>query len=120
MSSAPVAVDSERSEDDKTGPNQSVMSRAATAPSTASTALSARSCRASRPRSAPSARRTAISRLRCTARASSRLATLAHAMSSTSPHVAASQTESFASLVTLGPRASWTEPSDTVPVESPV
>ena len=89
-----------------TGPTQSVTSRAAPLPSTVSTALSARSWRAKRPRLAPSATRTAISRLRRTARASRRLATLAQAMSSTSPHIAASQTESVTSLFLPDPAVS--------------
>ena len=56
-----------------------------TAPAaTPSSRLSARSCRNSRPRPAPSAARTAISCRRPVARASSRLATLTHAISSTS------------------------------------
>ena len=51
----------------------------------ASSRLSISSCRARRPRDAPSARRTLHSWLRAVARASSRLAMLAHAISSTSP-----------------------------------
>jgi hypothetical protein len=45
--------------------------------------LSVSSARTTRPREAPSASRTLISRLRVAARASIRLATLAHAISST-------------------------------------
>ena len=56
----------------------------ATAPATASSTLSAMSWRTMRPREAPMARRTAISRSRALARASIRLARLAQAMSSTS------------------------------------
>ena len=52
--------------------------------------LSIRSCRTIRARPAPIARRTAISRCRDAARASSRLATLAQAISSTSPTAAIS------------------------------
>ena len=51
----------------------------------ASSTLSVSSCRATRPRVAPSAVRIASSRRRALARASSRLATLAHAMRSTNP-----------------------------------
>ena len=50
-----------------------------------SSTLSVRSCCSSRPRLAPSARRTASSRRRPAARDSSRLAMLAHAISSTVP-----------------------------------
>ena len=46
--------------------------------------LSVSNCRTMRPRPAPSAARTAISRCRAVARASSRFATFAHAISSTS------------------------------------
>ncbi len=54
-------------------------------PIAASTRLSINSCRTSRPRLAPNASRTEISRPRVVARASSRFATFAQAMSSTSP-----------------------------------
>ena len=54
-------------------------------PSTASTRLSVSSCLMMRPRAAPSADRTAISRVRAAARASSRLATFAQHRSSTKP-----------------------------------
>ena len=54
-------------------------------PATESSTLSTRCSRTSRPRPAPSARRTAVSFWRDDARVSSRLATLAHAISSTSP-----------------------------------
>ena len=54
------------------------------APAAAISRLSASSCRTMRPRDAPSARRTAISRSRAVARASIRFARLAQAMSSTS------------------------------------
>ena len=56
----------------------------AAAPTTASSTLSAISCRTMRPREAPMASRTAISRSRAVARASIRLARFAQAMSSTS------------------------------------
>ena len=54
-------------------------------PITASTRLSVTSCRTMRRRPAPSAERTASSRVRTVARASSRLATLAQQMRSTNP-----------------------------------
>ena len=60
-------------------------------PIEASTRLSVRNCRTSRPRLAPNARRTAISRRRPEARASSRLATLAQATSNTMPATAHQQ-----------------------------
>jgi len=53
-------------------------------PAVESSTLSVSSCRSSRARRAPSASRTAISRCRPLARASSRPATLAHAISSSS------------------------------------
>ena len=56
-----------------------------TAPESESTRLSTRSCRTSWPREAPTERRTAISFCRATARAIRRFATLAQAISSTSP-----------------------------------
>ena len=52
-------------------------------PSSASTALSVRSCRTRRPRAAPRAARTAISGWRAAARARRRLAVFAHAISMT-------------------------------------
>ena len=55
------------------------------APVTATIRLSMKSSRAIRQRELPSARRTLSSRRRASARASSRLAMLAHATSSTSP-----------------------------------
>ena len=55
-----------------------------TAPSAARITLSVSSCEMRRPRPAPTARRMPISRCRSTARASIRLATLAHAISNTS------------------------------------
>ena len=54
-------------------------------PSAASNTLSVRNCRVSRERLAPSARRKAISFCRTAARARSRLATFAHAISRTNP-----------------------------------
>jgi hypothetical protein len=62
-------------------------------PMSASTTLSASICRTRRQRPAPSAMRTAISRWRAVARASSRLATFAQAMSSTKPHRAEHEVE---------------------------
>ena len=62
---------------------------ASTVPSTppiaARTRLSVMNCRTIRPRLAPTARRTATSRCRAVPRASSRLATFAHTISSTAP-----------------------------------
>ena len=52
-------------------------------PAVASTSTSVRCCRTTRPRPAPSAMRTATSRRRSDARATSRFDTLTHAMSST-------------------------------------
>lgn len=63
------------------------------APPTATSRLSVRSWRITRPRDAPKAKRTLISRSRALARASSRLARLAQAISSTSP-VAPSSSQS--------------------------
>ncbi len=60
-------------------------------PRQASMTLSMSSCRTIRPRLAPSAVRTAISRARYAERASSRLATFAHAMSSTKPTAPSSE-----------------------------
>ena len=54
-------------------------------PITDSVTLSVNSCRTMRPRPAPIAARSAISRLRAVARTSRRLATFAHAISSTKP-----------------------------------
>ncbi len=61
--------------------------------SSASTTLSVSICRISRTRPAPTAARTTSSRPRAVARASSRFATLAHAINSTNP-TAASNTKS--------------------------
>ena len=61
------------------------IARPSAAPATASTKLSVRSCRVSRAWPAPIAERTAISRWRPSARESSRLATLAQAMSIRKP-----------------------------------
>ena len=66
----------------KRSPNSGTRSPAA-APREAKTTLSARSCRTSRSRPAPSAARIVNSRWRRAARATSRLATLAQAISST-------------------------------------
>ena len=62
------------------------------APSVDSSKLSVSSCRMTRPRAAPSATRIAISRRRTAARASSRFATFAQAISSTSPTITISAT----------------------------
>ena len=69
------------------GRAHSASSRPTAPPSAPSTVLSTSSCRTRRPRLAPSDRRMAISCRRAAARASSRLATLAHAMSSTRPTI---------------------------------
>ena len=63
--------------------HQKAAARPAAPPSTPSRMLSARNCRTRRARPAPSAARTATSRVRDCARASSRFATLTHAISST-------------------------------------
>ena len=55
------------------------------APASPSSTLSTMNCRTSRARDAPSATRTAISRVRADALTSSRLVMFAHAMSSTNP-----------------------------------
>ncbi len=57
-------------------------------PATASRTLSTRACSTICPREAPTASRTAVCARRAAARASIRLATLAHAMSSTNPQTA--------------------------------
>ena len=85
--------------------------RPSTPPASESSTLSVSSCRMMRPRPAPIAARTAISRLRPVARTSSRFATFAHAMSSTRPTapsrihsvVWTSRTISFCSSSTLNP-----------------
>ena len=69
------------------------------APSTASTKLSTRSWRTMRARPAPSPRRIEISRSRAEARATSRLARLAHAIRSTNPTRAARIYERRPSIV---------------------
>ena len=58
----------------------------ATPPAIASRMLSVRACEMICRREAPTARRTAVCPRRATARASSRFATFAHAISSTKPH----------------------------------
>ena len=70
--------------------NRNASSSPATPPATDSTRLSLNSCRTRRPRLAPIASRTAISLRRSAARESSRLAMLAHAVSSTMPTAAIS------------------------------
>ena len=65
--------------------NHCASTRPAAAAVSASTVLSVSSWRTMRPRPAPSAVRTAISRPRAAPRASSRFATLPHAIRSTSP-----------------------------------
>ena len=64
-------------------------------PTSASTRLSVRSCRAISTRDAPSAVRTVTSRCRAVPRARSRLATLAQAMSSRKPTAASSSHSEF-------------------------
>jgi hypothetical protein len=87
-------------------------------PPAASTRLSVDSWRSSRPRLAPSAPRTAISRSRTVARARSRCATFAHAMTSTNPTAANSARSAGRACFTTSswsgttricmPAASWT------------
>ena len=64
-------------------------------PATASTRASVRNWRSRRPRVAPSTVRTEISRERATARESSRLAMLAHAMSATKPTASMRRTKNL-------------------------
>ena len=71
--------------EDTSGAVQSVNNTLATAPAAPITALSTRSCRISRPRPAPRARRSESSRCREMPRASMRPARFRHAMSSTTP-----------------------------------
>ncbi len=71
--------------DSSAGTPQSARRMPSAPPASARRTLSARSCRTRSAGEAPSATRTAISRARDAARASCRLATLAQAMSSTSP-----------------------------------
>ena len=77
LSSGSTLSSSSPSHTDSTSPSRP--------PPAATTALSTSVCRIRRARPAPSARRTLISRCRPVARASIRLATLAQAMSNTSP-----------------------------------
>ena len=79
-------------------------SKAAAAPAADSTIASVRSCRTSRPRLAPIASRMPISFCRLDARASSMLATLAHAISSTRPTTVIS---AAAIDTTIGSLAGW-------------
>ena len=92
-----------------TAPPHSATSRAATPPHAASSTLSVTSCDSSRARLTPSASRTAISRRRLSARASSRFATLAAAMSSTITATPLIHVATFAKLDSLGPRSLKTE-----------
>ncbi len=78
------------------------------APVRATSTLSVRSCRTTRQPSAPSATRTAISFERAVARASSRLATLAHAMRSTNPTAAIMINSTGRMLPTWKSRSVWT------------
>ncbi len=71
---------------------QTASTKPTSAPENASSTLSVNSCRTTRARPAPSALRTAISRSRPDARASSVLATFAHAMSSTNVTIVRSAT----------------------------
>ena len=68
-----------------------------------------KSCDTRRTRLMPSARRTAISRLRRSTRASRRFATFAHAMSSTITATPAIQVATLAKLDWFGPRSLSTE-----------
>ena len=70
----------------------------------ASSRLSVSSWRSTRPRPAPSARRTLISRCRCAPRASSRLAMLAQASSSTRPVSDSSTYTGFLNMRAAKPR----------------
>ena len=71
----------------------------APAPASDSSRLSASNWRTSRPRPAPIETRTAISCDRLDARASRRLATFAHAISSTNPTIAISMAKKIAAVV---------------------
>ncbi len=73
-------------------------------PHAPSSTLSVRSCRTRRQRAAPSALRTAISVSRADARASSRFATLVHAISNTNPTAPSSSSTASRMLPTV---ASW-------------
>ncbi len=77
----------------------------ASPPSTATTTLSVRSCATRRLRLTPNAMRTAISRRRRMPRAISRLATFAHAMSSTMTDTPASHVATVALSDAFGPRS---------------
>src|SRR5881398_2363092 len=102
-----------------TGPAHSVTTSAAAPPARARSTLSVTSWRARRSRAAPNAKRTAISRWRCSARASRRLATLAQATSSTITETALSHSETRAFCDISGPRACCTGPSRATALESP-
>ena len=82
------------------------------APIAAISRLSASSWRTMRPRDAPIARRTAISRSRAVARASIRFARLAHAISSTRPVVASSSQsgDSYCGAELRDAGAAWIRP----------
>ena len=92
-----------------TAPPHSATSSAATPPHAASSTLSVTSCESKRPRLTPSASRTAISRRRLRARASSRFATLAAAMSRTITATPLIHVATLAKLDSLGPRSLSTE-----------
>ena len=77
-------------------------------PSSASTTHSTRACRASRPRLTPRASRTAVSRRRRSTRASIRLMTLAHAISSTITATPRTQSAVLDSSPASGPAATRT------------
>ena len=78
-----------------TGTIEYASSNPAEPPTVASTMLSVRSCRTTRHLSAPSARRSAISRSRVTPRASNRLATLPQQINSKKATAAVSITSDF-------------------------
>ena len=92
-----------------TAPPHSATTTPAKPPSTARSTLSVKSCDKSRARLTPSASRIAISRRRLSARASSRFATLAQAMSSTINATPLIHVATFAKLDSLGPRSLSTD-----------
>ena len=94
--------------------------RLATPPANASSTLSTSSWRTIRPRDAPIASRTAISRRRPAARTRNRFATFAHATSSTSPTALNKQEESAAVAVVDARRVERVRRNPPVPRARPV
>ena len=92
-----------------TAPPHSAISTPAAPPMPASRTLSKNSCDMRRIRLTPSASRTAISRRRRSARARSRLATLAHAMSRTISATPLTQVVTLANADSAGPRSVRTD-----------